>query len=467
MKKIGLFCLVICLLTTSVCLNTQVNATPIDNAAVVSGSHSLDAGIPMLGTEQLISNARSAVLYECNTQTLMYAYNADEQMYPASLVKIMTALIAAERGVMTDAVIVTEDVLNTVPDDAVSCDLQADEVLTLQDLLYCMMVDSANDAAAVIADHISGSQELFVAEMNRYASEIGCTGTNFTNVHGLHDDQQYTTARDMARILAVAIKNETFRTVFGALDYTVPATNKSEIRNISTGNYLLTDDSALYYDSRVTGGRTGVTQQGERCIAASAGDGDLQMISILMGCESNYEQDGYSAITIGGFQETSALLDLGLDDFSVTQVLFGGQALKQYSVANGNADVVVGPQVSVQTVLPKGFTELSYRFSDTIQFSAPIAKGQNISYLEIWYGDICVAQADLFALNAVPVQQMEVVDSADSKDTGVLSTVFTVLGIIVTALLAFVVVVRLVRSLRSAAVRNRSRRYRRNRRRSR
>ena len=118
-------------------------------------------------------------------------------------------------------------------------DLRAKYPDTVKDLLYCMMVASGNDAAIILADHVLGSQKAFVAEMNRYVTELGCANTHFTNVHGLHDDKQYTTARDMAKILAKAIQNTLFCEVFGAKEYAMPQTNKSNARRLISQNYLL------------------------------------------------------------------------------------------------------------------------------------------------------------------------------------------------------------------------------------
>ena len=216
MKKILAYFLLLSLLLSM--FSTSAAAYDIsEDDSVNMGSHTIDSQLPVLGSEQLISNARSVLLYETGTDTLMYSWNADERLPPASLVKILTALIAIERGDLTSQVVVREDVLNSVSKNAVKTGLLAGEILTLEDLLYCMMVNSGNDAAAVIADHVAGSQEAFVAIMNEYAQELGCTSTNFTDVHGIDDVNQYSTARDLGRILAAAVKNEVFAE-FGATE---------------------------------------------------------------------------------------------------------------------------------------------------------------------------------------------------------------------------------------------------------
>lgn len=463
---------ILCLmLILSICV-TPVTADPNTDLSVENGCHSMDAKISILGSQQLITNVETAILYETQTQTLLYAWNPDLKMHPASLVKIMTALIAVEGGNLSDQVTVKADVINTVPVDAVSSELQPDEVLTLEDLLYCMMIDSANDAAAVIADYLSGSQDAFVVEMNRYAQELGCTSTQFKNVHGLHHQEQYTTARDMGKILAAALENEDFEKVFSTVNHTVAATNKSEERTMTTGNYLMSkpDGMEIYFDSRVTGGRTGVSEDGSRCLAACAESNGLQLISIVMGSKSVYKEDGYTVRSYGGFKETSSLFDFGFDGYMAAQVLYENQILTQRPVVDGSNDVVLGAKASAFTVLPEGVTtaELSFKYSDlNAQINAPVEQGEMLSHVQIWYGSICVGQADLFAMNSVKTVSADQrpMDTGDNSDY---SSIILIAVLILIATAAIVLFVRyLVRGAQRAAAIKRSRRYRRNRRRSR
>ena len=192
MKKIAVLCIILCFFLNFAATCTNATATDITETSV-SSCYGIDANSAMLGTGKLVDNIRAGFLYEANSQTLMYAFHADEPMYPASLVKIMTALVALKKGNLNDVVIVSDEAISAVPIDAVSAKLQVGEQMKLEDLLYCMMVASANDAATVIAEHISGNQMSFVSEMNQFAAQLGCTGTTFVNPHGLHDDQQITT----------------------------------------------------------------------------------------------------------------------------------------------------------------------------------------------------------------------------------------------------------------------------------
>lgn len=401
MKKIGVIFLIVIYL---LCAIPVFAAETQDDTSIISGSSTLDGQVPILGNQLIDGNMKSAILYEVNSDTIMYAYNADEKLPPSSLLKILTALIAIEKGTLSDAVTVQESVLATLDEDAAKVKLAIDEVVTVKDLIYCMMVASGNDAAVVLADHVMGSQEAFVAEMNRYAAELGCVNTNFTNVHGLHDENQYTTARDIARILAKAIENEEFCASFGARYYTVAATNKSEERHLSSQNYLINnDDDVNYYDERVTGSRTAIANDRSRAIASVAELNDMKLICIVMGAGSKYEDDGYSVRVYGGYNETKKMLDLAFGGYKTTQLLFPNQVIMQKIVLNGGSDVSIGTMDGAFSVIPADVTQnsLVFRYVNEMALSAPIEKGQRVSTLQIWCGNVCVSQNDLYALNSV------------------------------------------------------------------
>lgn len=468
MKKMRCLCILLCIVLLLGCYVMPVCAAPDDSIA--NGSFSLDASSPVLGIDQKVPNMQAAIVYERSGQTLMYAWNPDAPVYPSSLVKIMTAMLVIQNSAMDQVVTVSQDALSSVPSDAVSCDLVADEVLTVQDLLYCMMVGSANDAAAVLAENTMGSQQAFVDKMNLAASELGCTGTNFVNASGLHHEQQYSTARDLAKILNAAMELELFREVFGTVEYTVPATNKSEARELFTGNYLISGEVEIYFDSRVTGGRTGVAADGTRCVASSAEQNGLSLITVVLGAESQFEDDGYTVKVFGSYPETSALLDMSFTGFSRTQVLYKDQVLKQCPVRNGASDVILGSTVEVSAVLPYDISpeQLSYRYDDLTSFSAPIQKGDTLSSLEIWHDNICIAKTELYAMNSVDViAQISADDAQQSASGKTVSTVLIVIVWILAILIAAVFVLRIINKLKYAAAKKRSRRYRRNRRRSR
>ena len=386
-------------------MHTYAEETQAD-MSVSNGCHSIDAQKPYIGQGVLVENMKSAFLYEINSQSLLYAYNSDLPQYPASLVKIMTALLVLENAELDATVTVSQTALDSVSSNAISVNLQAGEQITVENLMYCMMVKSANDAAAVLAEHISGSQDAFVAKMNDRAAELGCTGTKYVNVHGLHHDEQVTTAKDTCRVLQEAMKHESFRTFFGTAHYTVPATNLSEERILTTNNYLMsTEDVGIYLDSRVTGGRTGVTTEGFRCIASTAQSGNMDVICIVMGCASTILENGHTDV-YGAFPETIQLLNYAFDGNAMHQIVFADQILSQHSVLNGDSDVFAMAKENIFAVLPAeyGLKNLSFQYTEAAGASqAPITKGQSLGSVQIMYGSSCVAQTELFAANDVDV----------------------------------------------------------------
>lgn len=472
MKKILTICIVLCLILSVP--TESVRAASVDedllstDTVAINTCHGIDATNTLLGAQKLIDNAKAAILYEATSETLMFAMNPDERMYPASLVKIITALIATQKGELSDTVTVTESAISSLPIDAVSADLQTGEQVTLEDLLYCLLVGSANDAAVVIAEHISGSQNAFVQVMNQYAQELGCVGTQFTNAHGLHNADQYTTARDAARILDAAMKNEIFRSIFTSVKHTVPATNKSEERSLGSNNSLMDTSSKLYYDPRVIGGRTGVTEDGRRCIATAAESNGMLLISVVMGSETTYQEDGYSAISVGGYHETTALLDAGFNGNKSAQILFANQALKQCKVADGDSDLVLGSKVSVSAVLPEAVTaaDLTLRFAK-LDLHAPIVAGEKVSSVQVWHGNMCVAEADLYAMNSVDPVDSVIITTDIQENNSQLPTVIWACIAIAVLIFTVIVIARSAGKIKLFAARMRSKRYRRSRRRSR
>ena len=188
--------------------------------------------------------------------------------YPASLTKIMTCLIALENGNLSDVVTVSESALADLDEDSSVAGLVVGEQMTLENLLYCMMVVSGNDACNVIAEHVAGSVTDFVRMMNQRAYELGCTNTHFNNPHGLHDESHYTTARDLAIITQAALKSENFRQIVDTYEYKLPDDNmRQNIPKLKTTNMLIYQSmsNSLYYP-RAHGIKTGYTSQAGRCV---------------------------------------------------------------------------------------------------------------------------------------------------------------------------------------------------------
>ena len=248
----------------------------------------------------------AAVIMEDSTNTVLYAKNADQQLYPGGTVKVMTTLLALENTQLTDQVTMTATGVSGVTDGGANISAQLGEVFTIEQCLYAMLLSSANDVALQIAEHIGGSVDGFVQMMNDRAAQLGCTGTVFTNPTGLPDENQHTTAHDMALIMKAAIDNDTFRTIAGTTSYTISATNVSGGERVLTNNFsMLNSANAAYYPNCI-GGREGYTEASGSTLVCGAEKNGTTLIAVVL--------QGASGTTAA---EAGSLLNYGFDNFQM------------------------------------------------------------------------------------------------------------------------------------------------------
>ena len=442
-------------------------------ATITNGCRTINGATPLGGTDKILKSAQAAFVYEQNTETIIYAYNPDMRLYPGSLAKIMTALIAIEEGDLDKTVTFSTRWNETLPPQSIVAKLKEGEEVTLEALVYWMMLASANDAALNIAGIIGGSQEGFVEKMNQRAAKIGCTDTHFTNAHGLDDPDQYTTARDMAKILMEAMKNETFREVFGAVGYDVPPTNRTDDeRTIETDNHLIYQLILPKFNRKeVTGGKTSATAGSGASMVCTAEKYDMSLICVVMGTER--ESDANGKVTYyGNFEEIWGCLDFALDGFRIKKVLYPDMVLSQLPVLGGESDVVGYPNVSVDSVVPIDCTLNNLILRYTVEnggLTAPIAADQKIASVQVWYRTSCIAEAEVFAMSDVrsTVNSGVSIDSHATRDDSNLGAFLGNLGKIAIGLMALFGVYLVVNHMRRLAGRRRRARRRTARRRSR
>lgn len=442
-------------------------------ATVLSGCRTLNGQTPLAASEWMMDTAQAAFVYEENTGTVLYAYNPDTTLSPGALTKILTAIVAIENGSLSDEVTISTANYGTLPSGAINAQLKNGEVMTLEDLLHCLILKMANDAAISIAEHIAGSESAFVEMMNALAQSIGCTGTVFANCHGTSSAGQYTTARDLTRIIQYAMKNSQFRELFGETSYTVPATNKSDERELTTNNYLLEQlNVTKFIDDRVTGGLATYTSSSGASIAFTAEkeESGLSYIMVILGAKREYTEKG-NVKSYGNFEEAYDLLEFAFDGYEVRQLLHDGQSLSQFSVANGENQVVGQSHTSMDALLPKGTTTKNLILKYSVAgggLTAPISQDQQIATLQIWYRNSCVAETELYAMSSVHVAgdsglEVQGATRNDSNLSGVLSFI----GIVCLIILVPFVIYLVINNVRRTIARNRRRRRRRSRRRSR
>jgi len=252
--------------------------------------------------------AEAAVLIDAQSGKVLYSKNMDEQLEPASITKILTAYIGIERLDLSDTVVASDTAIDEVPRYASHIAIDYDEELNVKDLLYAVMLPSANDAANVIAESVSGDLDSFADLMNQYVDSLGLQNTNFTNSNGLPDDDHYTSAYDMAMITRMAIQNDVFSQIYSTTSYTTGVTNKKDEPRVFANGNLLIQNGKYNYEYAV-GGKTGYTDEARfTCVTVAEKDG-LTLIGVLLknsSAEDRYEDmpklfdygfSNYAAIT--------------------------------------------------------------------------------------------------------------------------------------------------------------------------
>jgi D-alanyl-D-alanine carboxypeptidase (penicillin-binding protein 5/6) len=286
---------------------------------ILSFSIILSSGVQIVqAEEQPEILCETGVLIDSNTMTVIAEKDANKKMYPASLTKIMTTILAIENGKLSDIVKIDENTPYEIDGSHIA--LEPGEVLTLKDLLYATMLPSANDAALAVAKYIGGNEEDFIKMMNEKAKELGANNTNFANPHGLHDENHYTTAYDLALITKYAMENETFRNIVNTKKYEIKTTNKkSEPRYFTTLNKLLynTNSSQIYVNGSyisplyegVTGVKTGYTPEAGNSLVATAQKDGTELIMVgLKGASLDMYQDAHNLFNYGFTNYKSSIL---------------------------------------------------------------------------------------------------------------------------------------------------------------
>ena len=352
---------------------------------------------------------RNAILLDATYDEVLYDKGAYEKVYPASITKVMTALLvleAVDAGQLTlDTPITATAEALEVPKDSSTAKIQVGDTYTLEQYLYCLLLPSGNEVAQILAITVDGSIEAFVDHMNRRAEELGCLGTHFANPHGYHDDNHYTTAYDITRYMKAAMEYDLFQTILTSPNYTLPANGVSEERiirntNALTSNWTYTD----YLYGPGTGGKTGTTDEAGNCLVETAQKGDMSLISVILGAE---EVDlGNGDVEHRQFSETIKLLDWGFDNFQrVTLTPDESLVAKvQVNLSTQADEVNVKPLGSITRTLPKDVdpdqVEMTINlFSESVD--APVEAGQVLGVLTLSYDGVDYGKLDLVADTSV------------------------------------------------------------------
>jgi D-alanyl-D-alanine carboxypeptidase (penicillin-binding protein 5/6) len=283
----------------------------------------LSTALPVFaGTPQM--TAPTAILIDSETGRVLYEKNADTKMYPASTTKVMTCLLATEYKNPDELVTASPNVVN-IERGSSQVYIEPGEVMPLRQLLYALMLESANDAAIDVAEFLGGSVENFASMMNEKAKSLGAVNTHFVNPNGLHDDNHYTTARDLALIAREGMKNPLFRELVSTYHYEIPATNKKEIRNyITNSNKLISPYGKNKYQYAI-GIKTGYTTKSQHCLVGGAKKDNVELIAVVLGDEKD-----------AMYPDTVALFEYGFANYKKLDLLKKDSIVTTVTVENGD-----------------------------------------------------------------------------------------------------------------------------------
>ncbi len=355
-------------------------------------------------------HAQTVLLVSMDTGTVLFEKNADQKVYPASLTKLMTAAVAVEQIQDLDQTITVPEYCITLLSgtDSSTANLKDGEQLTVRQLLYCMLVSSANDAANVIADFIgNGKISATVELMNEKAKELGMNGTHYANAHGLHDVEHYTTANDMLKLTQYIMTLPAIMDMCTTTRYTIPKTNRSDERILATSN-LMTDRTQTYYYSPVWGIKTGYTDPAGRCLISTASLDGYNYIAIVMGCPPKDESG--KAVRYE-YADTKALYQWAFGTFEYKQIANENDPVDelplQYAWDQDYIQAYLESDVS--TLIPKeadGSTVIIEPVWAQSSVQAPVQKGDVLGYAKLMYAGEEIGRVNLVAGETVGRSQL-------------------------------------------------------------
>lgn len=275
--------------------------------------------------------SEAGIVMDADSGAILYAKNIDNPHYPASITKMLTGLVAIENNELTKMVTVTPDDYNFLKRGDNHIGLKKDEQITMEDALHGTLLASGNEVAHAVASNTEGGYENFIKLMNEKAKELGCQNSNFVNSHGLHDDEHYTSARDMALIGSACFQNEDFMRITGTKEYTIPTTNVTdETRTIAQHHKMMFEWRDQYYEYCV-GGKTGYTDKALNTLVTLASKDGMNIVAVVLRTHG----------TGNTYNDTRAMLDYAFENFSKVAVTEDMVEVSGFKAIDPNAHVTL------------------------------------------------------------------------------------------------------------------------------
>lgn len=329
-------------------------------------------------------DAKAGIIVEPSSGRIIYEKNSTEQNYPASVTKILTAIVVIENSDLEEYATTSETAISKIPEGYVVAPLAVGEEMKVYDLLYALMLKSANDAAYVLAEHVGGSLGNFSDMMNEKAKEIGCHNSHFVNPNGIHNEEHYTTAYDMYLISSYAMKNEVFAKIVSTYEYTLPATNKYEAEDrVMKNTNAFVDPNSSYYNENVRGIKTGTTMQAGNCLITDVERDGLEFINVVLGAETSNSK----------FYETDRMINYSYDNFTLTKIHDAGNTITTIEVGKATKEtkslnLVISDSITVLNNKSTNIDKIIPEINLNEEIVAPISKGQELGTIKYIVDDI-------------------------------------------------------------------------------
>lgn len=356
MKKIAFFFLLLTSLLPGLAHAEQIDAETADDTPTL--------------------HAQAAILMESSSGEVLFEKNADQKMYPASITKLMTILLALENSSLTDEISFSHNAVYSIEPGSAHIAIQEGEVLTMEQALRAIILRSANEVSNAVAEHVDGSVEAFAQHMTQRAQDLGCKNTNFVNANGLHNESHVTTARDMALIARELLTHPEYRAIMSETYYEIPPTNlQSETRYLHGQHQMLNPNSIYYYEGAI-GGKTGYTNEAKNTLVTYAKKGDMELIAVVLQCNGAEH-----------YVDTAALFDYGFANFKMEKIFSADDYAQTVAVTEDHQ----GNTITLGEITAKAAGDVSLPLpinadTDSLQITvncpqsveAPVAAGDEI-----------------------------------------------------------------------------------------
>ena len=406
--------------------------------------------------------AEAAYIVNDDTGRVVYQKNADRRMYPASTTKIMSAALAMTMCGDIENTMVTVPYDVWVEFDGIdisNAGIYGGEVMSMSDLVHCMLIQSANEAASSVAAYFG--RDSFIEAMNRKAAELGCTGTHFVNPHGLFDENHYTTARDLYLITQWALTVPGFSEITSLSSYTLSETNVHSERDIYS-TIMLQNSYSGYYTRYIKGIKTGTIDESGRCLVTRAESGGMSFTAVFLGCpfevDTRFWDEGNSVFT-----NARLSFDWLFDNMAVSEVVKTGTPVSETALkyASEKDYLMLYAASPVSTIIQTGTGEspdITYETSVPEEIEAPVADGQVIGSARVYSDGVYVGDVDLIAMEDIKKSYfIYIMDRINRVLTSTPAIICYALLLVLAALYSYymLVVVRRAESERNRGRRNR------------